>query len=1064
MAIKAKKTIMAWGALMSGGFVGQNPVLNSPYKEPSRHFRLNDDGTPTDVIEDFRRPHAYLVPIPKAKRQKGQAELDLEVTGEGGTRLTQNDFINQLRSKITAWRQLAPDQWGVTHETYRLLSHWRDSAREQPLFFCQVEAVETIIYLTEVEPQLQKRIKEFNAEANPDLFRIAMKMATGTGKTMVMAMLIAWQAINKSRHRNSRTYTDAFLVVTPGITIRDRLRVILPSDPENYYEKRNLVPRDMLDDIKKALIVISNYHQFKLRETIEAPKLTKALLAGRDENFSTTETEGEMVSRVCKSLMGRKNIIVLNDEAHHCYRHKLVADDEKPAEKLDAEEKEEIKKQDEAARVWISGIEAVSRILGVSTVYDLSATPFFLRGSGYQEGTLFPWVVSDFSLMDAIESGIVKIPRVPVSDNQIGEHLPIYRNLWENLKKSPKSLPRKGRTKQGENLNPEDLPSILLSALEALYHHYEKVAREWEIAGQPQPPVFIVVCSNTSVSKLVNDFIAGYEKLARNKSEFEITSKDAKTFTVTDKKLGKVLKSDIKSEKDADKFIDEYIEALPKIKVDGRLALFRNIENGQKVSRPRTLLIDSEQLESGEGLDADFKKVVADEIDDFKRELRERFQGRDVEKITDEDILREVMNTVGRQGKLGESIRCVVSVSMLTEGWDANTVTHVLGVRAFGTQLLCEQVVGRALRRVSYEPGEDGLMEPEYADILGVPFAFQASDTIAPPKPPKKLTTIRALPEREAGIEIRFPRVVGYRVTLPSDRLTAKFDHNSKLTITPNDIPSRTENEGIVGEGTTLTLESLQKLRPQEVYFHVAALAMNTKFRDEDGNPKPHLFPQLLAITRKWFETCLECKGGAMPQYFRWRDLAEQAVDRIYAAVTAGLSGEEKLRPILDSYNPESSSKHVLFQTSKDNLFITKPEMCHVNFVVCDSDWEAGLAENLEAMKDIVIRYVKNQSLGFEVPYVLLGQERLYLPDYIVQVDDGHGRENPLNLIIEVKGFRGRDVQIKESTITNMWVPAVNNHGGFGRWAFLEIRDIMDAEKLIRDFVAKQHNLELKVA
>jgi type III restriction enzyme len=997
------------GAPLASGFIN-NPVINSPFREPAQHYQLDDKSVPTGIVNSGRRASAYIVPIaqPKKSGAQPQPELDLGETEVGG-RTTPNALINEIRGHVSAWRALPANQWGVTHDTYRLLAHWRTAEREQPLFFCQVEAIETIIWLTEVAPRhrLHEALRRANEDANPELFRLAVKMATGTGKTMVMAMLIAWHAVNRARHRNSKTFSDAFLIVTPGITIRDRLRVLLPSDPENYYETRDLVPRDMLDDVRKAQVVITNYHAFKRRDTIEAPKLTKALLAGRSEDYDTLESEGEMVARVCRSLMGRQNIVVINDEAHHCYRHKVRDDTEDEPEKLDSEEREQAKKSAEAARVWISGLEAVKRKLGVGVIYDLSATPFFLRGSGYPEGLLFHWVVSDFSLMDAIESGIVKVPRVPVSDNQVGGKLPAFRDLWPQIRDA--GLPRKGRTKQGAaNLDPEKLPKLLIGALEALYAHYAKVFALWQEAGHGTPPVFIIVCNNTSVSKLVYDYVSGYER-SENGTE---------------------------------------------ILIDGKLSLFRNIEDGKRLHRPRTLLIDSEQLDSGEAMSADFKKMAALEIDEFKHDLRIRFPDRDASKLTDEDLLREVMNTVGKPGKLGEHVRCVVSVSMLTEGWDANTVTHILGVRAFGTQLLCEQVVGRGLRRVSYDDfDDDGLLRPEYADILGVPFAFSAGPDVAAPAKPKPITRVHAIAERQQATEIRFPRVLGYRVTMPEERLSAKFGKDSRLTITPQDMPTRTEVEAIVGEGIVLTFEQLAKHRESEVHFTVAGLALRNKFRAEDGGLRPYLFPQLLKITRAWFAKCLTCKGNTTPQMFLWRPFAEMAIERIYAAVVRDVAGVERLRPILDGYSPDGSTRHVDFPTTKQTLWRTRADKCHVNYVVGDSDWEVKLAADLEAMPEVLV-YVKNQGLEFSVPYVIQGEERRYYPDFILRVNDGDATA-PLNLIVEVKGYRGRDAQMKSSTMLQFWVPAVNNHGGFGRWAFLEIRDIHDAEKIVRDFIAK---------
>jgi len=332
-------------------------------------------------------------------------------------------IINEIRGYVSAWRNLPnPKQWHVTPETARLLDHWRHHRFEkfQP-FFCQIEAVETAIWLAEVASdraaagaKIWTHIRGANKEANPELLRMALKLATGAGKTTVMAMLIAWQTVKAARHSGSQKFSRAFLVITPGITIKDRLRVLQPNDPNSYYRERELVPNDMLGDIERAKIVITNYHAFRRRESMDVSKTGRALLQGRGPELNTLETEGQMLQRACGDLMGLKNIVVLSDEAHHCYREKPQAE---PGEKLKGEDKEEAKKNNEAARLWISGIETVKRKLGLAAVYDLSATPFFLRGSGYAESTLFPWTVSDFSLMDAIECGIVKLPRVPIADN-----------------------------------------------------------------------------------------------------------------------------------------------------------------------------------------------------------------------------------------------------------------------------------------------------------------------------------------------------------------------------------------------------------------------------------------------------------------------------------------------------------------------------------------------------------------------------------------------------------------------------------------------------------------------
>ncbi|MFU8770698.1 MAG: DEAD/DEAH box helicase family protein, partial [Desulfotignum sp.] len=530
--------------------------------------------------------------------------------------------------------------------------------------------------------------------------------ATGTGKTTVMAMLIAWQTVNAVRNPGSRKFTRGFLIVTPGITIRDRLRVLMPGDPDSYYKNRELVPVDMLADLNKARIVITNFHAFKRRERLEISAGGRRLLQGRGRPpVDTLETEGQMLQRVMPELMGLKQIMAINDEAHHCYREKPDSDEET---RLKGDDRKEAEKNREAARLWISGLEAVNRKLDIRRVVDLSATPFFLSGSGYVEGTLFPWTMCDFSLMDAIECGIVKLPRVPVSENIPGNDIPMFRDLWTHI---GKKMPKKGRGKGGV-LDPLSIPVELQTALQALYGHYVKTFESWKQEGIQAPPCFIVVCNNTATSKLVYDYISG--------------------------------------------FVRENEDGTPGV-VNGRLELFRNFDaENRPLARPNTLLIDSEQLESGDALDRNFRTLAADEIDRFKREALER--GGDLaarlmagKEIDDATLLREVMNTIGKPGTLGESIRCVVSVSMLTEGWDANTVTHVLGVRAFGTQLLCEQVIGRALRRQSYDLNDKGLFEAEYADVLGIPFDFTANPVIVKPTPPRPTVQVKAvLPERNS--------------------------------------------------------------------------------------------------------------------------------------------------------------------------------------------------------------------------------------------------------------------------------------------------------------------------
>lgn len=1009
----------------------ENPILNSPFEEPSRHFKFGDDGITNEIVES-RRVSSYFVPIAQPKKKGKQLVLDSDWTAQ---RLKENELINRIRRRVAQWRE--GHHPGVTKTTARLLEYWTNPEREKKLFFCQIEALETAIYIAECAKKygdawIENELREANQSANPLLDRIAFKMATGSGKTVVMAMLMAWHTLNKLAAPQDARFSDAFLIVTPGITIRDRLRVLLPNDPENYYAARDIVPGYQKDDLGQARIVITNFHSFLLREKIDAGKLTKGILApGDPDRFK--ESPDQMVRRVCRELGNKKQIVVINDEAHHCYRRKPSAPDAEPEIKLTGDDRKEAEKNNEEARIWISGLESVKAKLGLRNVYDLSATPFFLRGSGYDEGTLFPWVASDFSLIDAIESGIVKVPRVPVADDSMQGDQPTYRDLWLRIRDA---LPRK--TAKADS-GPPKLPAQLDSALHSLYAHYRKAYEKWDQNAEARargltPPVFIVVCNNTSVSKMVFDHVAGYEKPLPDGTS---------------------------------------------VVVPGALEIFRNDDgHGHWQHRPNTVLVDSKQLESDEAMSHDFKKIAAAEIEEFKADYRLRFPGRDVDQLTDEDLLREVMNTVGKQGKLGENVKCVVSVSMLTEGWDANTVTHILGVRAFGTQLLCEQVVGRGLRRMSYSLNEQDRFNPEYAEVYGVPFSFipcaGAAQEVALLAAP---TRVRALEERAAA-EISFPRLLGYRYDIIDPDLKYKFTDDDREILSTADIPSKTENAPIVGERSIHTLDDLKSRREQEVAFLLAKLVLERYFRGDglkktdvpekhafDAEVQAWRFPQVLDITRRWLDECVTCKDNTFKQMLLLIQRAHGAAEKIYAAIVRGDPGDPSrriLQPILQPFDTLGSTRHVEFDTTKP-VYSTKPDKCHISHVVADTgSWEQKLAQTLEDMPE-VIHYVKNQGLDFTIPYTLEGDERQYVPDFIARIDDGHGANHLLNLILEVTGERKKDKAAKVATARTLWVPAVNNAAAFGRWSFVEIDDPWNAQTAIRARLSGQTPFPLQV-
>lgn len=1002
----------------------EDPILNSPYDYPKRHWEMDAENKPTGKIIEQRRESSNRTPIATPRNNVedtnvSQGDLFNDVVRDVAYR--ENQLINSIRNEVTAWRNAPESSWNVTAETARLLKHWRhyDFPSYKP-FFCQVEAIETLIWLIEVAPSLKSgktflaNIRDANAGANPDLYRIALKLATGAGKTTVMAMIIAWQTINASRHGISDKFTNGFLITTPGITIRDRLRVLMPNDPEAYYSKRQLVPMDLLPLMNSARIVITNYHAYELKSTLDLSVVTKAMLAGPvGAGPQTVETPGQMLQRVIKDLIGLKNILMINDEAHHCYREKPDDGTNEQERALDADEKIEAKNNAEAARLWIRGLETVRANIGNDhmrpKVIDLSATPFFLRGSGYQEGTLFPWTVCDFSLMDALECGIVKLPRIPIDDNlsSISE-LPKYRELWKNIcerDKSFRSLCGKGK---GRNYDPQKIPDILQTAISVLYNGYKDTYNRWMEKGIKTPPCFIFVCQNTTISKLVYDFVSGYVTTDKNGDE----------------------------------------QTIP-----GKCPLFSNYDaSGQPLPRPNTLLIDSMQLESGDALSPEFRVAASKEIELYKRELITRTGDRQAaDKLDDAALLREVMNTVGKEGQLGGNVRCVVSVSMLTEGWDANTVTHILGVRAFSTQLLCEQVVGRALRRLSYEiDAKTGLYRPEYADIFGIPFDFASAAGKHTPIEPPDIVHVHAVhPERD-HLSILFPRVVGYYLD-QSDanvRLIAKFNELSEMQITPNDIgPTAVLNSAFVGHREKLVLGE-GTLRTSDVIYSLAKhfiglYFMTDKFTDMD---RTHLFVQVRQLFAQWINegylkldptVNIEC-------VVKYKNLADAACQRINLAIMRAEAekGDAKVRAIIDSFMPTGSTSRVNFRISRTSkiLFQTSSEHSHVNYAVCDSSWESILCSVIEKHAR-TLTYVKNFNLGFEVPYVFGTESRTYIPDFIVLVDDGHGRDDPLHLIVEVKGYRYADANIKKQTMQDMWIPGINAEKSFGRWAFIELNE-----------------------
>ena len=977
----------------------KSPILNSPYFEPLRYFKADERGITEEIIE-FRRPSSFYIPVPRAKTKQKQLELNTSEGSFGSELQKENEFINKIRAKVKDWRNVGYP--GITKTSRDLLFYWRDETRENKLFFCQIEALETLMYINEVaekagESWIIETLKKASTDANPGIYRLAFKMATGSGKTVVMAMIIAYNTLNKIRYPQDTRFTDTFAIITPGITIRDRLNVLLPNDPKNYYLQRDVVSYQDFNLLQQANVFITNFHQLEQRQNprFQVGAVMKA--AGLLKDEAVKESPSAMVNRAFKSILNKKRVLVINDEAHHCYREKPTS------EKLSGDDRKEADENNKAARVWLSGLEALSQKMSINAVIDLSATPYFLQGSGYPEGYMFPWAIYDFSLLDALECGVVKIPRLPVeSDTVSKDDIPEFRNLWLHVSED---LPKKGLKTGGKDyLSANILPTKLQEALMSLYGNYDKkyyqrYLEEKKDNQNVMPPVMIVVCNNTAVSELVYRWIAGFER--------ETPS-------------GKII-----------------IEK-------GNLEIFRNEDGVHFFDKPNTLIIDSRQLESGEKIDDNFKKIFAAEIKDFHKEYKKRFPGR--EEPSDEELLREVMNTVGKPGKLGENIKCVVSVSMLTEGWDVNTVTHILGIRAFSTQLLCEQVVGRALRRVDYNVDQStGLLSEEYAEVYGVPFSFLKTSGDTKQTPPKVIHRVHALPDRDQ-YEIKYPRLEGYRYELNETKLAAKFTKESK-TIIENE-PTEVILGGVIGEETTETLEKIKERREGDVINRLRVGLLKRYYTDAEGSEKYWLAPQLQKIAEEYVKKNVVLKDRMVIGYLTVGEYFSGALTKIQQAiVTENLDQQKdkKILPILAPYDTVGSTRYIDFLTTKE---VRETVKSHINYVVADTqEWEQGVAKKLEQMPE-VLTYVKNQNMGFTIPYEHQGVAHHYLPDFIAVLEMPD--KSILNLLIEVTGKKDDKKIMKVKTAREFWIPAVNNFGKYGKWAILEIQDIHETQNLIR--------------
>lgn len=1024
------------------------PILNSPFEEPREHWLIVEGEEPRRVVG--RRPAMYYYRDPKAAPDK--------YDGAAAGTAIELKLVNRIRERVRAWREAGYP--GVTRTTLELLHWWRREGRERRLFFAQLEAAETVIFLVEARADFRQGIDiprddpgaERRAEGYAGFTRYACKMATGAGKTTVMGMLAAWSILNKLNDKSDTRFSEAVLVVCPNVTIRERLRELDPDEGEaSVYLTRDLVPADLMPRLTQGRVHVTNWHAFQrqapqvggtparvlkagVRETVTetvviGDKTTNArgkrymtrpvfeaqvaagelrVVAGSEQydragNMTRAtvqrerflETEAALVNRVLRGMEGKERVLVINDEAHHAYRIRREQEEEEDIEPFGEEEAAE--GFFEEATVWVEGLDQIHRRRRINFCVDMSATPYFLARAGQATNRPFPWVVSDFGLIDAIESGMVKVPQLAVRDST-GASIPGYFNIWRWILPQLSPSERGGRKASPK---PEAILKYAHHPIAMLGGLWEEEVRAWagRAGDDRRPPVFIIVCKNTQIAQVVYDWLAQGE---------------APT-------------------------------GIPPAHVGG----FRN--NGER----HTIRVDTkvvQETDTGEAKSDETRwmRITLDTVGktDWPRDRQRR-------PLYPEGF-RELAEKLKRPlHPPGRDVRCIVSVGMLTEGWDANTVTHIVGLRPFMSQLLCEQVVGRGLRRRSYEVGEDGKFPEEVAKIFGVPFEvvpFKVNRQGAAP-PPARRYRVHALPSK-AQFRITFPRVEGYTQAI-RNRVTVDWASLPTLVLEPGRIPPEVEmksallnNQGrpsLLGPGR-LESVSLNPFRAgrrrQELVFDIArSLTRDYRARGHCSVPAHVLFPQLAKIVERYLEEKVSVLKPAdlrdlfLAPYYGW------AVERLLEAVRPDSSqGEAPEVPRYEVSRGPGSTDDVDFWTSREVREVIKS---HLNFVVADTKkWEQAAAYHIDRHPR-VRSFVKNAGLGFSIPYLHNGQAHDYEPDFLIRLES----DVLSHLILETKGYDPLG-EIKAAA-AERWVRAVNADGGFGRWRYAVAKKVSDVAHLI---------------
>lgn len=1040
----------------------EKPILNSAFKEPSEYWYIQEGELPQR--SDGRRPS--MVFQPEGDRDEWPIQDGILHPLEGYQHAYELALVNLARNRVKSWRDAGYP--GATRTTLELLEWWRRDGREHRLFFAQIEAAETIIFLVEARSDFLQGISLPRDEpGEADLAdgylgftRYACKMATGAGKTTVMGMLAAWSILNKTNSKNDARFSDVVLVVCPNVTIRDRLRELYPeSGAASLYRTRDLVPAHLMPLLSQGKVVVTNWHVFepqgmqaggttskvvktgkpvRVRETIHiggktttargkrymTPEVFSARVAAgeievlaevKDDegnlsqviiaNIRYIESDTALVRRVLGREIGAKqNILVMNDEAHHAYRIKRDVEEDEEEDAIANElfgEDEEAEEFYKEATVWIDGLDRIQKLRGINFCIDLSATPYYLGRVGQDTAKPFPWVVSDFGLMDAIESGLVKIPQLAVRDNT-GAEIPGFRNIWRWILPQLSARERggaRGSPKPEAILKYAHTPIAMLGSLWA-----DEVRKSLVRQEDNRPPVFILVCKNTAIAKSVFEWLAN----------------------------------------------DACPEGIPPIGIPE----FRNAEGATN-----TIRVDSKVVHEAEtdGAKSDETRWMRFTLSSIGRvSWPTDTQGRPIYPPDFEDLAKKRNAPLHPPGK---DVRCIVSVGMLTEGWDANTVTHIVGLRPFQSQLLCEQVVGRGLRRVNYDLDDEDKFHEEIATVFGVPFeVVPFKSTQGPPPTPVNRVRVHALPER-SQYEIKYPRVEGYTQAV-RNRVTVDWDSVPTLTLDPSRIPPEVEVAGLnvtnagrptlLGPGkiSALTLEKYRaERRVQELVFDVARGLTRTYLSQKHSSVPAHvLFPQLATIVQRYVNDKVRVLPPAavtdlfLSPYYGW--LVERLGEGIRPDTSAGEAPEV---PRYESSRGPGSTADVDYWTSKDVRVTLKS---HVNYMVADTiKWEQQAAQRLDTHSDVTA-WVKNAGLGFAIPYFHDGQMHDYIPDFIVRMGaNGNGSSDLQNLIMETKGFDPlREVK---AAAAERWVAAVNADGKYGKWRYAVASSVADVAHIL---------------